>query len=57
MVSAVDERFHYIKRGDGLEQLFDYRADRAEVNDLAKNPEGEAALVRLRSAVAQFSNR
>jgi arylsulfatase A-like enzyme len=49
MQSAFDDRFHYIRRGDGLEELYDYHADHAETQNLAATSEGQSALIRLRS--------
>jgi hypothetical protein len=48
MLAVFDEEYHYIRRGDGNEQLFAYRADPAEERDLAGAPEAQAALGRLR---------
>jgi arylsulfatase A-like enzyme len=37
MESLLDDRLHYIRISNGEEQLFDYRTDYAELNDLAKS--------------------
>jgi arylsulfatase A-like enzyme len=47
MVSVFDARFHYIRRGDGAEELFDYRADPAESSDLSRTDEGKARIADL----------
>jgi len=36
MESLLDDRLHYIRLSTGEEQLFDYRADDEELNDLSK---------------------
>jgi arylsulfatase A-like enzyme len=47
MRSVFDQRFHYIRRGDGAEELFDYRADPAEVSDLSRTPAGRQKIAEL----------
>jgi arylsulfatase A-like enzyme len=43
--AAIDHRMHYIRNsGDGSEELFDWRADTAESNDLAKTLQGAKLL-------------
>jgi arylsulfatase A-like enzyme len=54
MIAAFDEKFHYIRRGDGAEQLFAYRTDPAEEHDLAATPEGARELPRLRAMIPTF---
>ncbi len=48
MRAVVGRRFHYIRRGDGAENLFDFRTDVAETRDLVGTRVGEQALPRLR---------
>ncbi len=48
MRSVFDQRFHYIRRGDGAEELFDYRADPAETSDLSKTDAGRQQIAGLR---------
>ena len=49
MRSVIDSRFHYIRRGDGVEELYKYREDSAEARDISKEPEGQMELSRLRA--------
>jgi arylsulfatase A-like enzyme len=49
MKAVFDGEFHYIRRGDGQEELYAYRTDVAEEQNLGKTPEGEAVLMRLRA--------
>lgn len=57
MRSLLDERFHYIRRGDGFEELFDYRADPSELRNLGATAEGQREIVRLRARLASLSVR
>jgi arylsulfatase A-like enzyme len=52
MHAIVDRQFHYIRRGDGQEELFAYRTDPAEAQNLAQTPDGQRALGRLRAQLA-----
>ncbi|MGQ0764254.1 MAG: sulfatase [Gemmatimonadota bacterium] len=45
--SAIDSTWHYILNGDGSEQVFTWRSDTAEMNNLIETPEGRAAADRL----------
>ena len=47
MRSVFDQQFHYIRRGDGVEELFDYRADRTETSDLSRTPAGRQRIADL----------
>ncbi len=47
MRSVFDQQFHYIRRGDGAEELFDYRADPAETSDLSRTPAGRQKIAEL----------
>jgi arylsulfatase A-like enzyme len=40
MRAVFDDEFHYIRRGDGHEELYAYRIDTAEERDLKGTPEG-----------------
>ena len=51
MVSRLDERLHYIRDGDGREELYDYRADPQELRNLVSSPAFQADLVRLRAGL------
>jgi arylsulfatase A-like enzyme len=57
MRSILDQRFHYIRRGDGLEELYDYRADPAEALNLIAAPERQQDLGRLRGLLASTTGR
>ena len=52
MRSMLDGRFHYIRRGDGQEELFAYRTDPGETQNLAGSPEGQRELERFRARIA-----
>jgi len=47
--SLIDDQLHYIRNGEGVEQLFAWRGDSAEARDLAKTDEGRAVLPRYRT--------
>ena len=47
MRSVFDQQFHYIRRGDGAEELFNYRADSAETSDLSRTTDGKQRIVEL----------
>jgi arylsulfatase A-like enzyme len=51
MISVVDEEFHYIRGGDGREELYDLKRDPAEIRDLASLPELASKLGRFRANV------
>lgn len=51
MFSVFDERLHYIRDGNGGEELYDYRKDPKELKNLAALPEFQADLLRLRQRV------
>jgi len=55
MVSRFDERLHYIRNGDGREELYDYRADPQELRNLAGEPAMRAHLRRLSARPAPSS--
>jgi arylsulfatase A-like enzyme len=51
MRSIVHGRWHYIRNGDGSEELYDFRSDPDETDDLAAGEAGRAALTALRGAL------
>ncbi len=51
MRSALDAQYHFIRRGDGEEELFDYLADPAEAHNLMGTAAGDRVLPRLRAAI------
>ena len=52
MVSRLDGRFHYIRNGDGQEELYDFLADPQELKNLVSSPAVQVDLVRLRAGLA-----
>jgi arylsulfatase A-like enzyme len=48
LVSLVDRGFHYIRRSDGREELYDLENDRGETHDLVGAAEGAETLRRFR---------
>ena len=52
MRSAFDDELHYIRRGDGFEELYAWRSDRAEMNNLARSDAVQGSLARLREILA-----
>jgi arylsulfatase A-like enzyme len=51
MKSLVMDGRHYIKNGDGREELYDFENDPAETRDLADSEEGRRALERFRRSL------
>lgn len=51
MVSLVSGGWHYIRNGDGREELYDFQADPDEALDLAGTPEGAGVLRSLRAGL------
>lgn len=49
MRSIVDARWHYIRNGDGFEELYAYRDDPQERTNLKATPEGISAVQRFRA--------
>jgi arylsulfatase A-like enzyme len=49
MVSRMDERLHYIRDGHGKEELYAWRTDSLETENLAGRPDMQADLARLRA--------
>jgi hypothetical protein len=54
MQSVVSDGMHYIRNGDGTEELYDFETDAAELNDLSSRPEAQASLERLRARIDQL---
>jgi arylsulfatase A-like enzyme len=51
MTSIVSRDFHYIRGGDGREELYDLNLDPAEIRDLSSRPELAGALGQFREQV------
>ena len=49
--SIVLGRFHYIKRADGKEELYDWQADPSEEHDLTATERRPQELARLRASL------
>jgi hypothetical protein len=43
--------YHYIRNGDGREELFDLGSDPTEQKDLSRSPNGGPALEQFRNAL------
>lgn len=54
MQSLVSSGYHYIKYGDGSEELFDFENDPEEEHDLTDAESGGQTLKQLRSAIEPF---
>ncbi|HEV3024023.1 MAG TPA: sulfatase-like hydrolase/transferase, partial [Pirellulales bacterium] len=48
--------YHYIRNGDGSEELYNVKRDIAESHDLAQDPAAAASLVELRRVADRFAN-
>ncbi|NIR49734.1 sulfatase-like hydrolase/transferase [candidate division KSB1 bacterium] len=57
MQSLVSAGYHYIKYGDGSEELFDFETDHEEKRDLADSERGTYKLKQMRLAVATLLKR
>jgi arylsulfatase A-like enzyme len=57
MQALIDARFHYIRRGDGLEELYAYTADADETRNLSDTPDGQREMARLRPVLAGIPRR
>ena len=53
MASLFDATGHYIRNGDGVEELYAYRADPDEIDDRAKQSEGRDALPAWRAQLGR----
>jgi arylsulfatase A-like enzyme len=49
MHSLMDDRYHYIRTGDGREELYDLQADPGEQHDVGVTVEGRPVVERFRS--------
>jgi arylsulfatase A-like enzyme len=56
MKSLVLDGFHYIRNGDGVEELYDIELDPEEADDLGPLPRSEAILERMRAEVASLTS-
>lgn len=48
MRGVIEDPYHYIRNGDGVEELYDYRQDPREEDNLAASPAVTQVLTRLR---------
>ena len=55
--SLVDDGFHYVRNGDGTEELYDFASDPKEERDLARSREGAERLARFRSSLQEIVAR
>jgi arylsulfatase A-like enzyme len=53
MASVIDATGHYIRNGDGIEELYAYRTDPGELDDRAKRSEGRDTLPAYRAQLGQ----
>jgi arylsulfatase A-like enzyme len=51
MKSLVIDRYHYIKNGDGVEELYDYESDPAEEHDLTNSDQGRQLIAQFRTSL------
>jgi hypothetical protein len=51
MISLVDRRFHYIRGGEGREELYELESDPDETRDLAGSPELAPVLEEFRRSL------
>jgi hypothetical protein len=49
MHSAFADGYHYIRGGDGKEELYHFLSDPLETRDLAGTPEGMTRIARMRA--------
>jgi arylsulfatase A-like enzyme len=52
--SLIQGRFHYLRKEDGTEELYDLEVDPWELRDLAPLPRGAATLPRLRATLSSL---
>jgi hypothetical protein len=57
MKSLVDDRYHFIKNGDGREELYDWEHDPWETQDLAGTEGGRPLLEQFRKSLLKQSSR
>lgn len=55
IVSVVAGRFHYMRWGDGGEELYDHQADPEEVRDLSATAEGLLEIQRMRGRYQEYT--
>lgn len=53
MKAVVDEQWHYIRRGDGEERLYAWKADRDEKDNLVAAPQGARLVGERREVIAR----
>jgi len=53
VVSVADSTWHWLRNGDGREELYRYREDAVEENDVAPHPENADTITRLRERAAR----
>jgi len=53
--SLIGDGYHYIRYGDGSEELFDFENDQDELNDLSGSVKHQEVLKRLRTKSMSFS--
>jgi arylsulfatase A-like enzyme len=56
MSSLMDDRYHYIRTGDGGEELYDLEQDPGELRNLTSTAEGAAITVRFRQRLAALDS-
>jgi arylsulfatase A-like enzyme len=54
--ALVDDSYHYITSGGATDQLYAYRVDKEETNDLARTRTGEEAVERLRAELKRVTS-
>jgi hypothetical protein len=57
MHSLVVDSLHYIRNGDGSEELYDVTTDPDEAHNLATTPQGASALPELRRMMDEMLSR
>ena len=57
MKSLVIGDMHYIRNGDGSEEVYDLRLDPVERNDLIQTPRGAEAAAQARHILKQIKSR
>ena len=56
MRSVVSDGLHYIRNGDGVEELYDFASDPGETRDISKTPRGVNAVKHLRALVDRLES-
>jgi arylsulfatase A-like enzyme len=54
MTSLIQDRLHYIRNGDGREELYDFGEDPAEERDLSPAPASQPSLNRFRALLTRL---